>query len=146
MAIACQSQTNLKQNSSKKNDKQSSEVSVAKELLDTIGLSNAPVKIEEDTIEKIEGNDRSLIFKYRNISKKTIDKIIFKWYIETAFAKPATLGSEKGIGGTDTDMDVEPDEASNLAIQLLSHDAKKAVLIWPVEVFFADGTKWRIRN
>ncbi|MES2268748.1 MAG: hypothetical protein V4520_18435 [Bacteroidota bacterium] len=121
--------------------------SIAKAMLDTVGLSRAPVKVIQSKVVKQEySNFRSVYLKYKNISKKTISAIKFEWYGTNAFNDPADLGSiyAKGFGGGFTDDELRPGRSEGSTWNVLSRDAKKLKLAWPIEVSFSDGTKWKL--
>lgn len=121
--------------------------SIAKAMFDTVGLSRAPVKVLQAKIVKEEySNYRSVYLKYKNISKKTISAIKFEWYGTNAFNDPADLGNSyaAGFGGGFTDDSLRSGRSTGATWNVLSRDAKKLKLAWPIEVSFNDGTSWKL--
>ncbi|AMR34226.1 hypothetical protein A0256_23630 [Mucilaginibacter sp. PAMC 26640] len=122
---------------------------IAKAAFDTVGLHSAPVKVLQAKIVKEEySNYRSVFLKYKNISKKTVSGIKFQWYGTNAFNEPADLGSTyaAGFGGGFTDDPLRPGRSEGSTWNVLSRDAKKLKLAWPIEVSFSDGTSWKLMH
>jgi hypothetical protein len=113
-------------------------------LLDTTGLSLAPVKILYSSISK-----RFVELKWINVSIKKIKAIRFKWYALNAFDEPADLGAssiENGFGGGFSDTPLLPGKIDTGSWDIYCRDCKKLVQAWPFEVAFADGSKWKLNN
>lgn len=122
------------------------QTSMKNAFFDTVGLSNAPVKVlSAKLIKKEYSNFKSMSLSYKNVSGKTIAAIRFKWYGENAFGEPADMGSsmQEGFGGGFTDETLRPGKTGSGVWSILSRDGKKVVLAWPYEVAFEDGTKWK---
>jgi hypothetical protein len=120
--------------------------SLANVYWDTVGISNAPVKIISARLTKKEYSTfKDVYLSYKNISNKKIEAIRFRWYGETAFGEPADLGNltQEGFGGGFDDSGLAPGKMSNGEWSVLSRNAKKIVKAWPTEVIFQDGTKWK---
>jgi hypothetical protein len=121
---------------------------IGKAMLDTVGLYKAPVKILVAKIVKKEYSSfRSVYLQYKNVSDKEIAGIKFRWYGINAFNGPADLGSTyaAGFGGGFTDDNLRPGKSSDGRWDVLSRDAKKIKIAWPIEVSFTDGTSWKIK-
>jgi hypothetical protein len=119
-----------------------------KALFDTVGLYKAPVKVLSAKIVKQEYSTyRNVRLRYKNISAKTISAVKFNWYGVNAFNEPADLGNSMaagfGAGFTDDILKAGSSEAG--IWNVLSRDAKKIELAWPIEVSFSDGTNWKIK-
>jgi hypothetical protein len=117
-------------------------------MVDTTGLYKAPVKIISAKLVKKEYSEyKDIQLEYKNISKKTIDGIKFKWYGETVFGDPADMGNgiTKGFGSGFTDEKLKSNEKTNSQWSILSGNGKKVILAWPIEVVFSDGTKWKLK-
>ncbi|WP_439696508.1 hypothetical protein ACFGVS_28270 [Mucilaginibacter sp. AW1-7] len=124
------------------------DATMAKALLDTIGLYKAPVKVLSAKIVKEEYSSyRNVHLKYKNVSGKTIAAIKFNWYGVNAFNEPADLGNSyaAGFGGGFTDDALKPGHSDDGTWSVLSRDAKKIKIAWPTEVSFTDGTTWKIK-
>ncbi len=124
------------------------DATMAKALLDTIGLYKAPVKVLSAKVVKEEYSSyRNVYLRYKNVSGKTIAAIKFRWYGVNAFGDPADLGNTyaAGFGGGFTDDALKPGRSDDGTWSVLSRDAKKIKVAWPTEVSFADGTKWDIK-
>lgn len=114
-------------------------------LFDTSNLSTAPVKILKSRLVKEDYSGyRNIELTYKNISDKNISGIKFRWYGLDAFGDPADMGNYefKGFGGGETDDGLRPGRIDNNTWDILSESAKKIIKAWPVEVVFADGSKW----
>jgi len=121
-----------------------------KSLFDTIGLSNAPVKVLSARLVKQEySNYKDISITYKNVSKKRIEAIRFRWYGINAFNEPADMGSyglTKGFGSGFDDNPLSPGKSKTGEWSILSNDGKKVILAWPYEVVFKDGTKWELEK
>lgn len=116
-------------------------------MLDTVGVSNAPVKIlSAQPVKNEYSNYRNVSLKYKNVSNKTISAIKFSWYGENAFGEPADMGMVDGFGNGNTDRTLKAGKTSSGEWQALSKDVKKIIIAWPREVVFEDGTKWKSSN
>jgi hypothetical protein len=116
---------------------------------DTVGLSKSPIKILSYKIVESEGgNYRNIRLSYKNISDKKITAIKFRWKGVDAFGEPADLGNSfaEGYGGGFTDEILRPGKSESGTWEILSRNAKKVTLAWPVEVVFEDGSKWKLNN
>lgn len=111
---------------------------------DTGGLFLAPVKVlSARFVEKEYSNYKDISLKYKNVSKKRISAIRFKWYGENAFNEPADMGAlNEGWGGGFTDDILKPGATGYGTWGILSKDGKKVLIAYPYEVAFEDGTKW----
>jgi hypothetical protein len=119
-----------------------------KALIDTAGLYKAPVKVLSARIVRQEYSTyRNVYLKYKNISGKTISAIKFNWYGVNAFNEPADLGNPvaAGFGAGFTDDLLKPGRSEGSTWDVLSRDAKKIQLAWPIEVSFSDGTSWKLK-
>ena len=109
---------------------------------DTIGMSNAPVRVKSFRVVKSEGGSyRNVYLEYKNYSGKKITAIRFKWYGENAFGEAADLNF-KGFGGGFTDTPLLAGETDDGEWNVLSRDLKKIKAAWVTEIVYADGTKW----
>lgn len=120
-----------------------------KALIDTVGLYKAPVKVLSAKIVKQEYSTyRNVYLRYKNVSGKTISAIKFNWYGVNAFNEPADLGNPvaAGFGAGFTDDVLKPGRSEGSTWDVLSRDAKKIQLAWPIEVSFSDGTNWKLES
>lgn len=117
---------------------------ITKKIFDTIGLSQAPVKI---LLAHFVGRD-NIELKWKNISNKKIAAIRFKWYGLNAFDEPADMGNSslRGFGGGFSDQELAPGKTNFSEWSIFSRDGKKIILAWPYEVAFSDGSKWKLNN
>lgn len=116
-------------------------------LMDTVGLSTAPVQIiKASIVNKEYSSYRDVRLTYKNTSGKKIDAISFSWYGEDAFGKPADLGNyaAEGYGGGWVDIPLGIGSQRTNEWSVSSNRAKKITLAWPSEVVFSDGSKWKI--
>lgn len=114
-------------------------------LFDTVGVGQGPVKvISAKVVQEEYSTFKSVRLSWKNISKKKISAIRFKWYGLNAFGEPADMGSsiQDGFGGGYTDDPIRAGGTDTGTWEVLSRDAKKIVIAWPYEVVFEDGTKW----
>ena len=120
---------------------------MAAALFDTIGLYKSPVKmLSAKVVRKEYSSFRSVYLRYKNVSNKTISGVKFRWYGTNAFNEPADMGTSltSGFGGGFTDETLKPGRADDGTWDVLSRDAKKIKLAWPIEVSFEDGTNWKL--
>ncbi len=113
---------------------------------DTSGLYLAPVKIlSARFVTKEYSNYKDIALSYKNVSKKRISAIRFKWYGENAFNEPADMGAlNEGWGAGFTDDILRPGATGYGTWSILSKDGKKVLIAYPYEVAFEDGTKWSL--
>jgi len=111
---------------------------------DTGGLYLAPVKVfSAKFVTKEYSNYKDISLRYKNVSKKNVTAIRFKWYGENAFNEPADMGGIiQGWGNGFTDDLLKPGANDYGEWSILSKDGKKVLIAYPYEVAFADGTKW----
>ena len=117
--------------------------------MDTAGLSKGPVKVIKAVLFKEEYSSyRDIRVTYKNVSKKTVAAIKFRWKGTNAFGDPADMGSslQEGYGGGFTDDSLRPGRTEVSEWSILSKDGKKVELAWAYEVVFADGTKWELEK
>lgn len=107
-------------------------------------LANCPVKIiSTSPVEHDEySNYKDVHSVWKNVSKKTISAIRFRWTGINAFGEPADMGSSTGIGAGFTDDILRSGKSDNGTWEILSKDLKKITKAWVYEVAFEDGTKW----
>lgn len=106
---------------------------------------NCPVKIlAAKPVREDYSNYKSVYISYKNISKKTITGIKFKWKGINAFGEPADMGATDGTGGGFTDDKLRAGRSDNGTWDILSRDLKKVTKAWVYEVAFEDGTKWEL--
>lgn len=123
------------------------QASILDAMFDTIGLSEAPVKvISARFIKKEYSNYKDISLTYKNISDKRISAIKFKWYALDAFGEPADVGAgvSQGFGGGFDDDEMGKGLTRTSSWSIYSSRAKKVVLAWPYEVAFTDGTIWKL--
>ncbi len=82
----------------------------------------------------------------KNVSKKTISAIRFKWTGINAFGEPADMGITNGEGGGFDDDKLRPSKSNSGEWSILSRDLKKVTKAWAYEVVFEDGTKWELND
>ena len=118
-------------------------------LFDTGGLYKAPVKIlKAKAVTQEYSTTKNVYLLFKNVSKKTIQGIRFKWYGLNAFGEPAELGNYivPGFGGGFSDDILRPGKTNDGTWNVYSKDAKKIILAWPYEVSFTDGSLWRLKR
>lgn len=116
---------------------------------DTIGVSNAPIKVISSKLIKRSSLGRDIRLVWKNVSNKNITAIRFRWYGLNAFNRPADMGINsmaEGFGGGFTDDLIRPGKTDYGEWSIISRDGKKVVLAWPVEVVFEDGSKWESQS
>ena len=113
---------------------------------DTGGLYLSPIKVlSAKFIEKEYSNYKDISLTYKNVSKKKVSAIRFKWYGINAFNEPADVGSlNSGWGGGFDDDGLGVGRVTNSTWNVLSKDGKKILIAYPYEVAFSDGTKWEL--
>jgi len=113
---------------------------------DTSGLYLAPVKVlSARFVTKEYSNYKDISLSYKNVSKKRISAIRFRWYGENAFNEPADMGAlSEGWGAGFTDEILRPNTTGYGTWGILSKDGKKVLIAYPYEVAFEDGTKWAL--
>jgi len=110
-------------------------------------LKDCPVKIlSAKPVEQEYSNYKDIRLSWKNISKKTISAIRFKWKGENAFGEPADMGVKTGEGGGFSDDKLRPGKSDYGEWSILSRDLKKVTKAWVYEVAFEDGTKWELNN
>lgn len=117
-------------------------------LKDTIGYCKSPVKIVSSSLLKNKySSDRDIKLVYKNVSKKKINAIKFRWKGIDAFGDPADMeGQVGGVGGGYTEVAISPSKSDFATWDMLSRNASKITVVWVSEVAFSDGTKWFIDN
>lgn len=118
-----------------------------KALFDTAGLYMAPVKVlSSKIVSSASGQYRNVQLSYKNLTKKAISAIRFKWYGLDAFGEPADMGSSfaAGFGGGYTDEGLAAGDEESGTWDILSRNAKKITFAWAYEVVFEDGSKWEL--
>lgn len=110
--------------------------------------ANAPVKVTSaKPVEKEYSNYKDIHLVWKNVSKKTISAIRFKWTGINAFGEPAEVGAISGsIGGGFSDERLKPGKSQSGTWEITSRDLKKVTKAWAYEVVFEDGSKWQIEN
>lgn len=123
--------------------------STNKNLMDTAGLSQSPVKVlSAKMIEREYSNYRDIQLRYKNVSRKKIAAIKFAWYGENAFKEPADMGDyeHNGFGRGFTDDILKSGQVKTSQWEILSKDGRTVILAWPIEVMYTDGTKWELNK
>nr|WP_068890373.1 hypothetical protein [Pedobacter panaciterrae] len=120
---------------------------IDKAFFDTSGLSKSPVKVTRAILFKKEYSSyRDIRLTYKNISRKPVAGIKFRWRGINAFGDPADMGgTQEGYGGGFTDDVLKPGKTETGEWSILSRDGKKVVLAWPIEIAFTDGSKWELK-
>lgn len=116
---------------------------------DTSGLFLAPVKVTSfDIVKSKSGDYRNVYLTYRNTSNREISAIKFMWKGVDAFNEPAQLGSThaRGYGIGSIDNGIAPGKTDSSTWQVMSGDVKTIINAWPVQVSFADGGSWKLKN
>ncbi len=116
---------------------------------DTAGLYLSPIKVlSARFVEKEYSNYKDITLRYKNVSKKRVSAIRFKWYGENAFNEPADVGGvfNNGWGGGFDDEGLGVGNTTSSNWNILSKDGKKILIAYPYEVAFSDGTKWELKN
>ncbi|MRG48377.1 hypothetical protein GFS24_24895 [Chitinophaga sp. SYP-B3965] len=123
------------------------ENAIHKSKYDTVGLYMAPIKIlNARFIEKEYSNYKDVELRFKNVCKKKVAAIRFKWYGENAFNEPADMGVIDGWGSGFTDDALRPGAVDYGVWNVLSKDGKKILIAYPYEVAFEDGSKWVLGN
>ena len=109
----------------------------------------APVKVLNAAfVSKINTEYKDVQITYKNISKKVIASIQFRWIGVNAAGKPAEVGQpdidDAGGGIEEDSLAAGKQQTSVWAIS--SRDGKKITRVWVHEVVFTDGTKWEASN
>lgn len=108
-------------------------------------IKDAPVIVTSYKVVKAEyGNYRNVYLEYKNVSKKKVSAIKFRWYGENAFGDAADIGYN-GIGGGFTEHPLSAGASNDGEWEVLSNNLKKLKSAWVSEVMFADGTKWETK-
>jgi hypothetical protein len=116
---------------------------------DTAGLYLSPIKVlSARFVEKEYSNYKDITLRYKNISKKRVSAIRFKWYGENAFNEPADVGGlyRNGWGSGFDDEGLSTGRTTSSTWNVLSKDGRKILIAYPYEVAFSDGTKWKLKN
>lgn len=114
---------------------------------DTTGLYKSPIKVLSFKLVKKEySNYRDVFVSYKNVSDKRITGIKFRWKGINAFGEPADMGNAviKGLGAGFTDTEINPNKTDTATWDVLSADAKKLIIVFPFEIAFEDGSKWKL--
>lgn len=149
--------SNYKQDPSKVNDDSlsiitespdsSQDVSYGDILFDTIGVSESPIQVlSAKFAEDDYSSYKDVLITFRNVSKKNISGVKFKWYGVNVFGEPASFiggGFIDGFGGGYTDHIIRPGEKRTSEWDGQSRDGKKILKAWPYEIVFEDGSKWK---
>lgn len=115
-------------------------------LFDTAGISKAPVRVTKFWLKKGDySNYKDVSFTFKNVSDKRIEAVRFRWYGLDAFGEPAELGNPmlEGFGGGFDDDAIGLNKSRTVTYGIMSRNAKKLILVWPIEIAFADGTTWK---
>jgi hypothetical protein len=119
-------------------------------LFDTIGVSEAPVKVlSAKLIQREYSSYKDIWMSWKNVGTKKVAAIRFRWYGTNAFGEPADMGTpsiHEGFGGGFSDSPLSPGKKDDGIWSIMSRDGKKVVMAWPYEVAFEDGTKWKSGN
>lgn len=114
----------------------------------SLEASNCPIKILKSKIVSSEtGTYKNVFLSYKNISKKKVIGIKFKWYATNVFGEPADMGAfSNGWGSGFTENILKPNALENSTFEVLSKDAKKIDKAFAYEVVFSDNSKWKSRQ
>jgi hypothetical protein len=121
----------------------------AQRAADTSGLYASPVTILSARIDKPKlENHRGVFLRYKNVSTKTVSAVRFRWQGITAFGKPAdfTASVAPGVGSGQDDEPIKPGKISEGLWSGVSYQADKIIKAWPIEVAFADGSRWELKK
>ena len=106
-----------------------------------------PVKIlSSHPVSEEYSNYKSVYLSYKNVSKKTIIAIRFRWTGTNAFGEPADMGIKDGEGAGFSDDKLRAGKVDDGTWEILSKDLKKITKAWVYEVSFEDGTKWEMEE
>jgi hypothetical protein len=110
------------------------------EFKDTIGISQAPVKVIHVKLIKNEyTNSRSISITYKNVSEKNIDGIKFHWLTDGTWGK-----EDIGLYSTiSTDELFKKGQIHTREWDIKSKNKNKC-MAWPTEVVFSDGSRWKL--
>lgn len=115
-------------------------------MFDTVGVATAPVRV---MLARLVTGDqsayKSIRLTWQNVGSKKIAAIRFNWYGLNAFGEPAEMGGNKvtGFGSGFVDRSLAPGATDTGTWPIMSKDGKKVVMVWPYEIAFEDGTKWK---
>ena len=111
---------------------------------DTAGLYLSPVKILfAKFVTEEYSKFRGIRLSYKNVGRKKISAIRFRWYGENSFNEPADMSYlGKGWGGGVSEDPLRPGATDYGIWSNLSRDGKKILIAYPFEVAFDDGTTW----
>ncbi|WP_143883294.1 hypothetical protein [Chryseobacterium binzhouense] len=110
-------------------------------------IKNAPVKILFcKFVQDSTSTQRNIELFYKNVSKKNIVAVRFKWYGENIYGDPADMGIYKGYGGGSSEQLVKPNEEAVVSWNNYSNDGKNIIGCRPEEIVFEDGSKWKLKN
>ena len=116
-------------------------------LTDTTGVHTSPIKVTKARIVSREyTNYKDIELTFVNTSNVAVTEIKFRWYGLNVFGEPADMGSylHEGYGGGFTDEKLLPGRKTSATWSIMSKDAKKVKVAWPLEVVLADETKWKL--
>jgi len=115
---------------------------------DTIGVYKSPIKVVKSRFVSQEySRFKDVELTYKNVSKKVVTAIRFKWTGINAFNEPADMGGViEGAGGGFDDGVLKPGKTKTGEWSINSSDGKKIISAFAYEVMFDDGTKWELKN
>ena len=110
--------------------------------------NDCPIKIlSSRPVEEEYSNYKNVYLSWKNVSKKTISAVRFRWIGVNAFGEPADMGSLLiGEGAGFSDDKIRAGKSDNGTWTILSRDLKKITRAWAYEVAFSDGTKWKLNE
>lgn len=120
--------------------------SLAKLKDDSVKIANAPIKVTNFKIVKVEYSDyRNVQVTYKNVSDKTIEAIKFGIKGRTAFDKPAEFtGGFNGKVYGNIDEPIKPNKSNTVTFAVNSSDLKFIDYVRPYEIVYSDGEKFKL--
>lgn len=116
---------------------------------DTGGLYLSPINVlSARFVSREYSSYKDVSLKFKNVSKKRVSAIRFKWYGHNGFNEPADAGNPvlKGWGSGFTDTELGAGSSTYATWEVFSKDGKKILIAYPYEVAFTDGTIWKLKN
>jgi hypothetical protein len=120
-----------------------------RESVDSSGAWRSPViVIKAKPLTEDYSSYKSIQLTYKNVSKKKVSAVKFKWYGVDAFGEPADVGHgiAEGIGGGFDDYGIRPGQTKIEKWSVYSSRVKKITSAYAFEVAYEDGTKWEFNK
>lgn len=128
-------------------------LNISPDHFDTTGITEMPIQIlsKEFISEKdyFGLDEKYILIKYKNISKKTITGVKLRWFCEDGFGEPSLMinisGSVKMSIGEDSNGErLKPGESGEIKYKHSYETGDRIVSAWAYQVGFDDQTIWKI--